>query len=77
MSTNLIIGIIAAIIILVVVIVLVSKKNKTKKDECPIDADKLIKALGASGIVGGHLTLTMIFGKASAIICETVLEKIK
>ena len=111
MSTNLIIGIIAAIIILVVVIVLVSKKNKTKKDECPIDADKLIaalggkdnivaleaspsklkatlkqdndldietiKALGASGIVAGHLTLTMIFGKASAIICETVLEKIK
>ena len=38
---------------------------------------KQLKTLGASGIVAGHLTLTMIFGKASSIICETVLEKIK
>lgn len=111
MSTDLLIGIVAAIIILIVLIVVISRKNKAKEDECPIDADQLIqalggkdnitaleaspsklkatlkqddhldietiKALGASGIVAGHLTLTMIFGKPSSIICETVLKKIK
>ena len=109
MSKNMMIGIIAAIVVVLVIVVMMTRKKKTSKEQCPIDADLLIKALGgkdnitaleaspsklkatlkqdkdldvetikgASGIVAGHLTLTMIFGKASSIICETVLEKIK
>lgn len=110
-SKNMMIGIIAAIVVVLVIVVMMTRKKKTSKEECPIDADLLIKALGgkdnitaleaspsklkatlkqdkdldietiktlgASGIVAGHLTLTMIFGKASSVICETVLEKIK
>ena len=53
-----------------------SKLKATLKQDKDLDIDT-IKTLGASGIVAGHLTLTMIFGKASSIICETVLEKIK
>ena len=53
-----------------------SKLKATLKQDKDLDIET-IKTLGASGIVAGHLTLTMIFGKASSIICETVLEKIK
>ena len=107
MSKNMMIGIIAAVVVVLIIVVMMTRKKKTSKEECPIDADLLIKALGgkdnitaleaspsklkatlkqdietiktlgASGIVAGHLTLTMIFGKASSVICETVLEKIK
>ena len=48
----------------------------TLKQDKDLDIET-IKTLGASGIVAGHLTLTMIFGKASSVICETVLETIK
>ncbi|MGX8679987.1 MAG: hypothetical protein ACSW8B_01210 [bacterium] len=94
-----IIGIIAVAALIIVVMMM--RKGK-KKDECPIDIDVLIKALGgscnisgvesgptrlkvkvleenkldieaikglgASGIVQGNHSLTMIFGKASPII---------
>ena len=53
-----------------------SKLKATLKQDKDLDIET-IKTLGASGIVAGHLTLTMIFGKASSVICETVLEKIK
>lgn len=111
MSKNMMIGIIAAVVVVLIIVVMMTRKKKTSKEECPIDTDLLIKALGgkdnitaleaspsklkatlkqdkdldietiktlgASGIVAGHLTLNMIFGKASSVICETVLEKIK
>ena len=50
MSRNMMIGIIAAIVVVLVIVVMMTRKKKTSKEECPIDADLLIKALGGKEI---------------------------
>ena len=40
------IGIIAAIVVVLIIVVMMTRKKKTSKEQCPIDADLLIKALG-------------------------------
>ena len=57
-SKNMMIGIIAAIVVVLVIVVMMTRKKKTNKEQCPIDADLLIKALGGKDNITAFRSIT-------------------